>query len=288
MYFPLSQITTNLNTGGEDFYTQSTGVVYVGSYFKTSKGLFYTGTTPNDGPNQLLIKGIPKNTTNQEDAESQSPGSFNSEANLTFIPQAYASASTVKQSSTTPVVSSSPKPTEKDYNNTKFKRYFLKRTTNYIYKEISKDTYSLYKNKSNLVQYSLYTPLSIDWVITGPLLNAYKTNINIVTLATKNERWLGFIESFKGRFARYFKNIENKSFYTNGGELKVDDTNEEYIGYYHANPFTGNLMEGRVHVDTPHRILTLIQKGEVLSKKFISQEGEVGTSTRRNIPRGLY
>jgi len=47
-------------------------------------------------------------------------------------------------------------------------------------------------------------------------------------------------------------------------------------------------MEGRVHVDTPHSILVLIEEGDILTKIKISEEGEVGTSRRRNIPRGLY
>ena len=77
-------------------------------------------------------------------------------------------------------------------------------------------------------------------------------------------------------------------FYTNGGELKIKDTNTEYVGYYHVHPSKGILMEGRVHVDTPHSILVLIEEGDILTKIKISEEGEVGTSRRRNIPRGLY
>ena len=112
--------------------------------------------------------------------------------------------------------------------------------------------------------------------------------INIVKRAERVNGWVGFFDSFKDRFARYYKNEDNKVFYTNGGELKIKDTNTEYVGYYHVHPSKGILMEGRVHVDTPHSILVLIEEGDILTKIKISEEGEVGTSRRRNIPRGLY
>ena len=70
MYFPLSQITTNLTTQGGEFKVQSTGEDYVGNYFKTSKNQFYTGKAPNDGVNQLLIEFASINQTNQEDVEA--------------------------------------------------------------------------------------------------------------------------------------------------------------------------------------------------------------------------
>ena len=288
MYFPLSQITTNLDTNGEDYYVASTNQPYSGKYFKTSKGTSYTGATPKDGPNLLIVLGQPENTTNQQDTEEGNPGSYNSSANATFLPLAYVNSNSNTVSPTIPLITSTPLPTQEDYNNVKYQRYFLKRATNYIYKEVSEKTYNLYKNQSPEVQYSLYVPLKINWIIRGELLNVYRTNINIVKRAERINGWVGFFDSFKDRFARYFKNEDNKVFYTSGGELKIKDTDIEYIGYYHVHPSKGVIMEGRVHVDTPHNILVLIEEGDILTKQKVSTEGEVGTSRRRNIPRGLY
>ena len=288
MYFPLNQITTNLNTNGEAYYIVSTNEPYNGKFFKTSKGNSYTGATPKDGPNLLIELNQPENTTNQQDAEEANPGSYNSSANATFYPLAYVNANNTNLNPKIPLVTSTPLPTQEDYNNVKYQRYFLKRATNYIYKEISEETYNLYKNKSPEVQYSLYTPLKINWIIRGELLNVYRTNINIVKRSERINGWVGFFDSFKDRFARYFKNEDNKVFYTSGGELKIKDTDIEYIGYYHVHPSKGVIMEGRVHVDTPHNILVLIEEGDILTKQKVSTEGEVVTSRRRNIPRGLY
>lgn len=46
MYYPKSQLTTNLSTNGKEYQLVDTGESYVGSYFKTSDGKYYTGKTP--------------------------------------------------------------------------------------------------------------------------------------------------------------------------------------------------------------------------------------------------
>ena len=42
MYFPKSQISTNLSTQGDELVYASNQKNYVGNYFKTSGGQFYT------------------------------------------------------------------------------------------------------------------------------------------------------------------------------------------------------------------------------------------------------
>jgi hypothetical protein len=57
-YYPLSQIKTNLYTNGQEFtltpYTPSNS--YVGYYWSTSDGKFFTGKTPQDTPNSEIFK----------------------------------------------------------------------------------------------------------------------------------------------------------------------------------------------------------------------------------------
>ena len=288
MYFPKSQITTDLTCTQGQFSLVEDGSPYVGKYFRTSKGINYTGASPDDGPNKPLQEANINTGEDNLDAELQSLASYSRQANVNLLPPIYENISRAIQPSNSPIVTSAPIPTTENYDNNTFFRYYLKRTNSYRYSEIDKNQYQLFLDQDNSVQYQLYIPLRINWAITGNLLDAYKENIKITELESKKNKWAGFVESFRGRFARYFQNNTNKFFYTAGGELKVEKTNEEYVGYYHAGPFTGNIMEGKVHIDTPHSILTLIKEGEVLTKKFVSMEGEVGTSRRRNIPRGLY
>ena len=56
MYFPKSQITTNLSTNGKEFKIIGSDRFYIGFYFSTSDGKYYTGKTPQDGDNLLLSK----------------------------------------------------------------------------------------------------------------------------------------------------------------------------------------------------------------------------------------
>ena len=56
MYYPLSQITTDLYTSQEEFLVQSTNLPYKGKYYSTSDGKFFTGATPQDGSNFRLIR----------------------------------------------------------------------------------------------------------------------------------------------------------------------------------------------------------------------------------------
>ena len=50
MYFPKSQITTDLYTNGKEFIYINSNTEYIGFYFKTSNGKYYTGKNPNDSP----------------------------------------------------------------------------------------------------------------------------------------------------------------------------------------------------------------------------------------------
>ena len=53
-YYPQSQIKTNLYTNGNEYIVSATGVPYTGYYWKTSKGEYFSGKTPQDLPSQKL------------------------------------------------------------------------------------------------------------------------------------------------------------------------------------------------------------------------------------------
>ena len=62
MYYPQSKIITNLYTNGGEYILSTTKESYIGYYFEISSGQKYTGKTPQDGINILLIN--PPQTTN--------------------------------------------------------------------------------------------------------------------------------------------------------------------------------------------------------------------------------
>ena len=70
MYYPKSQIKTNLYTEGDDYVLSTTQKEYKGYYYKTSQGKFYTGRTPEDGLNVLLNPVYPEDVFNEEETYS--------------------------------------------------------------------------------------------------------------------------------------------------------------------------------------------------------------------------
>jgi len=285
MYYPKSQIETNLYTVGSEFSTVLDNMPYTGNYWRTSKGLYYTGTNPQD----VNIREIVRNRA----YDSPSKGGLALSDKNDDIPvytdydmadNAYIKASGKKVLEKNNRVDTIPFPTKLNYTNKNFERYFLKRVTNYQYTETDNSNYTLMVSKNPKVQFELYTPIKLSWRICGKLLDVYKQNYNTIQHNTKIYDWIKFDLFFKNRYARYFKPANDDPNYTKGGELKVEKTNEEYIGYYHVHPLRGVLMEGKKHMNSPHDILVLIKDGEVLTKKRVGIDEEVGTSRRTNIP----
>ena len=282
MYFPKSQIEINLYTSGGEFVTTTDGKEYIGNYWKTSSGLCFTGTNPQDEDVRPLSRAISNNTP---DGGALTDGNDDYENYINLSPTVYQRATGVNIVDKQSIINSVPLPTETDYENLNFQRYFLKKTTNYLYTETSNDTYNLIVDQDPSVQYETYEPIELTWRISGKLIDVYKQNYDTVQYYGNLYNWIKFDLYFKNRFARYFRSNSDEPNYTKGGELKVERTGEEYIGFYHVHPNKGVIMEGKNHIRSPHDVLVLIKEGEVLTKKRIGIDEEVGTSRRTNIPQ---
>ena len=55
MFYPISQIKTNLYTNGGEYVYANNKLPYSGDYFITGDNKIYTGKNPNNKPNNLLI-----------------------------------------------------------------------------------------------------------------------------------------------------------------------------------------------------------------------------------------
>ena len=69
MYYPLSQITPNLYTNGNELVIASTLENYVGYYYETSTGEKYVGKIPQGNSSILLI--VPPLKTTEEETYSE-------------------------------------------------------------------------------------------------------------------------------------------------------------------------------------------------------------------------
>jgi hypothetical protein len=278
MYYPKSQLTTNLSTNGKEYQLVDTGESYVGSYFKTSDGKYYTGKTPQDGNNQQLVR-LFQDTPNSPSLPSDSDPTFPQ----TEVPIGY-SLST----SSSPISITTPKgnivfPTEGEYETGEYQRYFLKHNVNNNYLEVNQLTYNNFFNQNPIVPFQLYTAIKIDWILVGKPIEVYNINRNIALLYEKEKNIRGFSNFFKGRYLKYFRPLKNEYYTTKGGELRVQDTNENYAGNYHVYSTRGVIMEGKFHSASPHRVLIPFE-GEEIAKNIIPPtiSREVGTSIRKN------
>lgn len=202
MYFPKSQIKTNLYTNGGEYQISSTGDEYKGPYFKTSTGDFYTGKNPDDKPVVFLTKLsnplVNKSETSLNELSSQKVQYIDS----TFD---YLKSPITKPQLQTLPIRSLPSPTEGDYVLGEFQRYFLSKTNEPKFIEINKEQYEKYDNKEENVVYQLYQPLKFSWGLTGDKNNIYKVNEATVTRIEKNSKSPGFKSYFKGRFDQFHK-----------------------------------------------------------------------------------
>lgn len=202
MYYPKSQIKTNLYTNGKEFVRKDNNEKYKGYYWQNSSNKFYTGKTPSDKPTVELFKDTfqtPISSTSvtlDEGPENINPTSF-------WQTQYSPLTSTPPGKTPPPFISL---PTEKDYELGEFQRYFTKKRTQNIYFEISEDDYGLLLEQNPNIQYQLYLPISLSWRLKGSKEEIYSTNRNTIYLTETRQSLPGFLEFFKGNFNKYDKN----------------------------------------------------------------------------------
>jgi hypothetical protein len=260
MYYPKSQIKTNLYTNGNppsDIYVLSTDkTLYIGYYYKISNGEVFTGKVPNDGPNILLI---PQPAGEGQDVilEKNNLVEFNlSEASTEISNYINLKNIDVNFSRTLPLPSTNS-PTSLDYTNGKFPRYFCKKTNQTIYLEINKDTYDKLVKQDPSILYQLYQPFTLTWTLKGNKEQVAKNNQNVVEKISNNLRIQNLAEFLKMDFTKYYKYPEASNLYTKGNELKTVQDNKMYIGFYHIHPDKG-YMVGATHILEPHAYLSPI------------------------------
>ena len=202
MYYPKSQIKTNLYTNGGEYLLSTTKELYKGNYYEISSGDKYTGVSPNNPPNILLIPNInqsqyifsttndvlPTKTKTNQITKEQNAVLYNSNPiNQRYIP-----------------LFNTPIPSSQDNQNGQFYRYFCKKTNELKYLEIDKDTYKKLNAKDSTIAWDLYNPVKILWTLKGNKDQVYFSNKGIVLSTEQNLKWYGFSQYFKDNFLKYY------------------------------------------------------------------------------------
>ena len=203
MYYPTSQITTNLNTNGGEFVYANDLQDYKGDYYKTSKGEYFTGKTPQDGPNELIIR-IPLNEGTSVTSQNDPISNFYNTNEIDVSNYISIINQSIELAPTLPIYSATL-PTQQDYQNTEFRRYFCKKTNEIIYLEISKETYDKLVAQDPQILFSLYIPFNLPWQLTGNREQVYKTNRNITELTSARQKLPMLAEFLKMDFSKYYK-----------------------------------------------------------------------------------
>jgi hypothetical protein len=196
MYFPKSQIKSNLFTNGNEYILSTTQQEYKGYYYEISNGRKYTGKTPQDGQNILLIPLI-----KQQSIDPLIDPSIPTTSNTIYSINSNISKSLPNRSlpQYNPTL-----PTQKDISLGVFQRFFCKKNNELIYMEINQSTYSQLKSKSSQIAWDLYTPIDTLWYIKGDREKVYNTNKNLISLIEQKQKWYGFSQYFKEDFSKYY------------------------------------------------------------------------------------
>lgn len=270
MYYPKSQIKLNLYTNGGEYLLSTTKQPYKGKYYEVSNGDKYTGNSPQDSSNILLIIKpiLPDPLFGFDEGEGETLSTnINGELGLPIISQP-------TYNNNQPQIRFLPppnitQPTQQDYDLGVFMRYFTKKNNENIYLEINKETYTLLQSQDPKMAWELYTPLSISWELVGEQDKVFLTNKNIVSIAEQRNKWYGFTQWFKDNFLKYHQNLASQeNLYTSGKEFKTPN-GREYIGPYHIHPQNG-AMVGATHMKKKHDSLTPINS-TILSPQSSSQ-----------------
>jgi hypothetical protein len=201
MYYPKSQIKTNLYTDGSEYILSTTKEGYTGFYYEISTGQKYTGKNTQDKPNILLTPIQQANFIESRElsAIGDSP---TIEAPIYFIPED--GYSKINDSNRFIPQFNPTLPTTQNQQNGQFTRYFCKKTNELQYIEISKETYTQLNSKNPQIAWDLYNPISLIWQITGNKNQVYASNRASAIAIEQNLKWYGFFQYFQDKFLKYY------------------------------------------------------------------------------------
>ena len=190
MYYPKSQIVTDLYTNGDKYAFQSTpNTPYIGYYYILSTGGIFSGRNPNDGISQKLV-----NISTKEYSSGANP----SPDDFSYLSSEY---DTIRQQNGKPQSLDSllePKYIQPSPQYPSFTRYFVKKANELQFIETNSNIYNKILSKDSKYNWPIYIPFTILWTTSGENIETVsKTNKNIVLLEEQRKKLYGLSNYFK-------------------------------------------------------------------------------------------
>jgi hypothetical protein len=221
MYFPPSQIETDLYTDGSEYMLSTTNEPYIGNYWKIKRnGTLYTGNNPNS-PNPIRIIKLKELEEDPTPLFNPNPFIQQLQQSKVISPSINSMPENIAKNLKIRVLPLpfTPTITEQSIKQKFINRYFAKRNDNYQYLEISNDDFLNLSNKSNTIAWDLYDTVSLVWVISGDrnniaLANAQRVKNIMEPNSPKNragKSWIGFDTLFNNNYLQFFQSNKSKT-----------------------------------------------------------------------------
>ena len=221
MYYPKSQIVVNLYTNGQEYVIKSSKENYIGSFWKTADGKFFTGKTPESKNIQELILS-PSSTT----ASSLSNDVYVN--NSYTITNLYTKVYPVFSQMQYIPLSFTPNPTQSDYDLGEFTRYFCKKTNEIRYLEINKETYEKLIGQDPTYLWQIYIPFKYQWNISGEKKQIYSINKKVTEYMITKFNLFSLNKFLKEDYLKFWKpslNLKPSTSIVNTDSLPTPQTN---------------------------------------------------------------
>lgn len=204
MYYPETQIETNLFTNGGEYMTINNNQIYVGYYWETSFGTRYTGKSPQDDNPIELIPYTPNyiqiNPTLAEPIVSD-------DVRFSYPNYEYSVTKKVDPDTAQPIY---PPyyfnyPTSQDYQNGQFLRFFYKTISGNLYTEISQQDYTLLQQRSPIYLYQAVISFQLPWQLTGNKNEVGSTNKKTVLNTEKQLNINGLSLYLREDYTKFYR-----------------------------------------------------------------------------------
>lgn len=182
-YYPKSRIILGRTSNGE--FTMNDGKSYVGPYYITFNGKYYTGTNPQDKNSLEIFKNVERDEINKKTNLNDSSIKYNKINKFKPLDKLLEP------------IQYSYKPDTNDYTKGKITRYFAKerKIRNYKIIEIDKPTFEDIFYQKGTYNYPGWDVISIFWMISdGRFPINFVENQNKRIIEIKNKSIIGLRE----------------------------------------------------------------------------------------------